>query len=246
MDFADAQFSCYNAFEDVSPIPGVDQSARLEDQPVCPQDHWMDFRCNYDNLTPSAAHIPESGFVDFFQPYSIPSYSYDLQNPVPSCEFSSMVIESQMIYSGFPDPTSIDWDFHPLLQNPTQPSALPANLFHYQTTPSQVQQLPLSTGDLLFSPFVGCASMDGVSPVPRDDENRHRTISTRVDDRGKDTTPHGADFAQGARIIWSYMDVHDNGVCVCLWGDTPGGLCGFKSRTNLVKRHIRRVHFKLR
>ena len=45
--------------------------------------------------------------------------------------------------------------------------------------------------------------------------------------------------------VLRFLERHDGGKATCLWIN-EGGECGFLSQIDLVKRHIKRVHFRLR
>ena len=244
MDFTTAQFDYHPAY--VPTIPGFD---KLD----CPKDQWTCPAYNYDDRAPSALFVADHGFSNS-PPYDFHDFhSYGIQYPGLSGE-APLVVEPQAVHSGFQDQTSIDLDAYPLLFDLTLTDAdfndllrlfgHPTTVPHHHVAPDQEsQQLPpVSVPSSSFP--IGCGSLEDVSPVLQDNSNQYHTFPICVGGP-EDTTPRNVDYAC-PRQIWSYLDVRDDGRCVCTWKKGPGEVCGFKSSIDLVKRDVRRVHYGLK
>ena len=210
-----AQFGYYNPF----PVPIDGQPTHFEYQRVHPQHSCC-------NLIPSTSPVPEHGFINPVPPDSRYFHPYDSQN-VGLLGASLLAVGTQVVHLEFQDTAPIDWDTYPLLLNLTLADADVSSLasthltnpHHNLTTPSQEAQNSHSAFDPPFS----------------------STPPTRVAEP-EEAKPEVDTISQTE--LWPYLDVHDDGVCVCLWEKTSGEICGFRSSTDLVKRHLRRKHFK--
>lgn len=226
MDPTSARFGYCDPFSVAPTFP-------RDDQPGHPEDQWMYLEHGNYNLIPSAFPVPGHGFVDPVPPNPRLFHPYDLQNTgLPGA--SPFALEAQVAQVGFQDPAPIDWDvydldIYPLLLNLTLVDAdvdglTPAHFTDpssYSIIPSQEAQ---DLHSALHSPFPPMLPTSGGEPTDM--------IPRHVDPiRPTETEP--------------YLDIHEDGVCVCIWKKS-GNVCGFKSSTDLVKRHLRRRHFKLK
>lgn len=239
MDVTDAQFGHYGAFFEASLIPGADQ-------PVLSEGQWT----YHNSLIPSALPAPDHGFTNPVPPGPRFFHPYDPQHHMLSDGFPS-VAESNVGHLEFRDLVAIDWDVYLMsldltadASDITQPSAHLANQSHDFTTQNQESQQSRSVFGLPFSFLTGYGSLPAVSPVPQNDTARDSTISTRTDN-SENTVPPDTDYTSKTQL-WPYMDVRNNGISVCLWTDDRGKVCGYESSTDLVKRHLRGVHFGLK
>ena len=219
MHLTSAQFGYYNAFPVAPQVPSDGQPTHLEYQRVHPQH-------GYYNLIPSTSPVPEHGFINPVPPDSRYFHPYDCQN-VGSLDASLLAVGTQMVHLEFQDTAPIDWDIYPLLLNLTLADADVSSLtFAHLTNPRHYPTIPSQEAQNLHS-----------APDPP----LSSTLPTRV---GEPEEAKAQVNTISQTELWPYLDVHDDGVCVCLWEKTSGDVCGFRSSTDLVKRHLRQKHFK--
>lgn len=238
MDFTGAQFGGHSAFPEVFMTPEVDP--------------WMYFLYDYDNIVPSTLFITDHEFAN-----PIPSNSrflgpFGLQNAgfFPG---SPSAAREQVAHPGLEDTASVGLDVYLLTVNLTftnadfnnlsQPFEHPVHLPHHLTAPGQRQQF-LPTLDSPPPFLTGCWSPGDVPPVSQDSANQDDTFPARVGSL-EDATPPNIDY-KSPEQVWSYMDARGDGKYVCTWRESSGKVCSRQATLDLMKRHIRQVHFRIR
>lgn len=95
--------------------------------------------------------------------------------------------------------------------------------------------LTLPTARDSFPEIAGTSNDPSLSTPPPDEPSNLERI-----------TPHDTNEDPSKRV-WKYIDSKDgDGRFICLWECDTGKPCGYGSNLDLVKRHIRRVHFNLK
>jgi hypothetical protein len=239
MDFTGAQFGGHSAFPEVPIIPGVDP--------------WMHFPYDYDNVVPSTLFITDHQLANPTPSNPRLVGPFELQNPEFFPGFP-LAAGEQVAHSGLEDTASTDLGVYPLtvnlmftnadFNNLLQPFEHPTYFPHHLTTPGQGQQQFLPALDSHPPFFTGCWSPGGVPPVSQHDANQDDAFPALVGSL-EDAIPPSIDYTSPAQV-WSYMDARDDDKYVCTWREGSGEVCSFQSTLDLVKRHIRQVHFRIR
>ena len=220
MDPTSAQFGYHYAFPVALPVSSDGRPVHLEHRCAQPQH-------GYYNLTPSASPVPGHGFVNPVSPDSRLFHLYD-SNSAGLLGASSLAVGAQVVHLGFQDTAPIEWDIYPLLLSLEldgadlgSPTSAHLTIPHHNPTTSNQEAENLNS------------AFDPPSSSP---------LSTRVD-QAEEAIPLNVDTVSPTEL-WPYLDIRDDGVCVCLWEKSSGEACGFRSSIDLVKRHLRRKHFK--
>ena len=234
-------------------------------------DPWACSPYDYDNLLPSALSITDRGFTNHAPSDPRFLFAFEPQNPELFAG-SHFVAGEQAAHWGFGDTAIVNLDIYPLAPNLTftdadfynlsQPFEQPTNFPHHPANRSQGprQLLPALNSPPSF--LVGCGSRGGIQPAFQDDASQYGMLSTPtcnpedttplenaapLDNTAplQNTTPPKVDYTSSPGLVWRFMDERGKGRYTCTWKGDGGEVCNHESSFDLIKRHIRQVHFRI-